>query len=218
MFDKTLYRLALVGLTMFCIVLFVAGFFAGILLPVLAWDFLIHPSNDPKTLSFWISMLFMIVSVLGGLWCGISVAGKSMENLFPRLEKWTRQRYLRRIPNLYTCYNNGVLAVVRKTDYERTLGAAEGGADLLVVSPTFTFVHFPVYSPLKEKVTGTMDSFLQLTRGAHVVELMPNAVFVPYTSGMMKKADEERFYPHIPLAKAEEMIWAGYKRPKMEMV
>ncbi len=216
MFNKMLYRFAVAGITLCSLIVLAAGFLiGGLTAGYLIENILKLPVGNQKSLSFWLAMLTVIASGVGSAFLVFFLISNPVENLCEALRGWIRKKTLLKVPNLYSCYNNGVTALVRKADYEyalETTGDSSFKIKLLMISPTFTFGNF-VAPPMSEKATGTMSDFHNLVKGAHVVELYAN-IFVPYTSGLIPKAEQERLYPHIPLAKAEEMIWKGYKRPK----
>lgn len=156
-----------------------------------------HPMNG---------VLFVLVIILPGgllMWRNI---GKSEDVCFD-LDGWGTLR-LRDMPLLHICHNNGVTAVVTEKHYASSFGRVVEGA------MTFSDSKNP---EVRKRVTGTMADFYRLTYNAQiVVHLRPRHLYVPYTSGMMPREQEDAQFPRISLEEAERRIWDGFKRPKQK--
>ena len=182
---------------------------AGITALVVTVLFLDHIELHPNTNYMSLYLLLFTLVAVGGFFTSAMTFSNKFENVLLRLRDREMEVKLRLVPNLYTCYNNGVTVVVRKKDYQ---SSPYDGVPVIVPNAlTFSDTSNP---RVREVVTGTMEDLRRLTDGASITNLYGSEIYVPYTSGMMKPEDEARLFPHITLEQAEQYIWAGYKRPK----
>jgi hypothetical protein len=122
---------------------------------------------------------------------------------------WQSKRAIARIPNLVTTYNNGVRVVVRTKDYEAARSAIGRAPTMLIISPALTFSD-SINPRVRQMVTGTMEDFRALYAQAYIKDVW--GIYVPYTSGLMSREEEDRLFPHITREKATEIIWEGFRR------
>ena len=124
------------------------------------------------------------------------------------IRNWWKKRNLASIPHLLAWQNNGVVALVRKEDYETV--PTRGWP--VVVPNTMTFSDKILSSDL---VTGTKADLDRLIEGCRVMwGSGPFGPYVPRTSGMLSVERDLELFPVIPLEQASQLIWQGFRKPK----
>lgn len=210
MFEKTVSLLSKTGVVIFWAFAAMTGGLIGAGLSGYALHFLVANSIlPPQTHPLLLVMLVLLGMVAGMILTSLGV-GDRCERTMWQLDGWRKEMALRRLPTLYTYYNNGVLVVVHEEDYKAVI---DRGCPLVVPNAlTFSDSQNP---RVKSLVTGTMEDFRRLSQGANVVKTtMHTSIYVPYTSGMMEPEHEQELFPHISFGEAERRIWRGYKRQK----
>ena len=109
-----------------------------------------------------------------------------------------------RMPQLYRCENNGVIAVVRADDFESARQSATGS--LVIVPNTMIFCSDNHYYPanINDKRTGNLEDYRRLTADC-IVEARWD-FFVPFSSFIWGKEWQYQKFPRITIAEAMGLV------------
>ncbi len=109
-----------------------------------------------------------------------------------------------RMPRLYRCENNGVIAVVRAGDFESARQSATGS--LVIVPNSMIFCSDSHYYPvnINDKRTGNLEDYRRLTADC-VVETRGN-LFVPFSSFVWGKEWQYDKFSRITMSAAMDLV------------
>ena len=145
------------------------------------------------------------------VWLAITlvVIGLMASLVVPPLRKYFQKRAeaerRARMPRLYRCENNGVIAVVRADDHEMAR-QTPGQGSLLIVQNTMVFCAdghlYPVN--INDRRTSNLEDYRRLTTGC-IVEDRWN-IFVPFSSFVWGKEWQYQRFPRITMSAAMNLV------------